>query len=68
MTATNSMREAQQTAARSAAREAEQWGIFELALRGPAGGNPFLDVEFTARFTYKHRTVEVDGFYEGYGI
>jgi hypothetical protein len=68
MTATNSMREAQQTAARSAAREAEQWGIFELALQGPAGGNPFLDVEFKARFTYKHRTVEVDGFYDGDGI
>ena len=41
MTATNSMREAQQTAARSAAREAEQWGIFELALQGPPAATHF---------------------------
>ena len=46
----------------------EQWGLFELALPGPAEGNPFLDVEFGARFSYKHRTVEVDGFYDGAGI
>ena len=65
MTVTNSMREAQQTAARSAAREVEQWGIFELALQGPGDGNPFLEVELTTQFTYKHRTVEVDGFYDG---
>jgi hypothetical protein len=46
----------------------ERWGIFELALDGPAEGNPFLDVTFGATFTYKHRTVTVDGFYDGDGI
>jgi Domain of unknown function (DUF5060)/Domain of unknown function (DUF5605)/Protein of unknown function (DUF4038) len=46
----------------------EQWDIFELALHGSAGGNPYLDVELTAQFTYKHRMVEVDGFYDGNGI
>ncbi|MBN1247227.1 MAG: DUF5060 domain-containing protein [Anaerolineae bacterium] len=47
---------------------AERWGIFELALEGPANGNPFLDVTFGATFTYKHRAVAVDGFYDGDGI
>lgn len=46
----------------------EQWGIFELALKGSADGNPFLDVALTCYFSYKHRTVEVDGFYDGDGI
>lgn len=46
----------------------EQWGIFELVLRGGSQGNPYLDVELTARFTHKHRTIEVDGFYDGDGI
>ncbi len=27
----------------------EQWGTFELALKGPAVGNPFLDIRLTAR-------------------
>ncbi len=48
--------------------DVEQWGIFELALRGSAEGNPYLDVEFTAQFTYKHRVIEVDGFYDGDGV
>lgn len=48
--------------------EIEQWGIFELALQGSAAGNPYLDVELTAQFSYKHRVIEVDGFYDGDGI
>src|SRR5437867_13400733 len=46
----------------------EQWGIFELALRGSAEGNPYRDVELTAQFAYKHRWIEVDGFYDGDGV
>src|SRR6266550_5505322 len=46
----------------------EQWGIFELTLPGSAEGNPYLDVELTARFAYKHRVIEVDGFYDGDGV
>ncbi|MBO0791787.1 MAG: DUF5060 domain-containing protein [Ktedonobacteraceae bacterium] len=46
----------------------EQWGIFELPLHGSAEGNPYLDVELTAEFSYKHRTIKVDGFYDGDGI
>src|SRR6476469_8700806 len=48
--------------------DVEQWGIFELELRGRAEGNPYLDVEFTAQFAYKHRVIEVDGFYDGDGV
>jgi len=48
--------------------EVEQWGVFELELTGSAEGNPFLDVELTAQFSYKHRTVAVDGFYDGDGV
>jgi hypothetical protein len=46
----------------------EQWGIFELVLQGSAEGNPFLEGELTAQFAYRHRAIEVDGFYDGDGI
>ncbi|HRW08264.1 MAG TPA: DUF5060 domain-containing protein, partial [Caldilineaceae bacterium] len=46
----------------------EQWGIFELARTGRADGNPFLDNSFAAHFSYKHREITVDGFYDGDGI
>lgn len=45
----------------------EQWGTYELALRGPAGGNPFLDVQLSAHFRIENRVVEVAGFYDGSG-
>ena len=48
--------------------EIAQWDIFELAIDGTTDGNPFLDVEFTARFTCNQRSVEVDGFYDGDGV
>lgn len=47
--------------------EAERWGMFEFRLQGPRAGNPFTGVQFSARFSYKHRTVEADGFYDGDG-
>jgi len=46
----------------------ERWGIFELSLEGPEGGNPFLDVTLKARFEHGRRVVEVDGFYDGAGV
>jgi len=45
----------------------EQWGLFEVSLPGPAGGNPFKEVTLTAAFTLEHRTVQVTGFYDGEG-
>jgi hypothetical protein len=50
-----------------AADAVEQWGIFEIALRGPTNGNPFLDVKFSARFTQGTATIEAKGFYDGHG-
>ena len=46
----------------------ERWGVFELALAGPQEGNPFVDVEFTARFTQGDRSFEPQGFYDGDGV
>lgn len=46
----------------------EQWGVFDTAARGPANGNPFVDVTFGARFTLGHRVVEAGGFYDGGGV
>jgi len=48
----------------------ERWGLFELALDGPGEGegNPFVDVELSARFQYRNRVLELDGFYDGNGV
>ena len=34
-----------------AADTVEQWGVYEIALKGPTSGNPFLDVNLSATFT-----------------
>src|SRR5215471_15351695 len=52
----------------SAADRVERWGVFEIALAGPAAGNPFLEVEVGARFRFRNRVVDVDGFYDGGGV
>lgn len=44
-----------------------QWDVFEVKLAGAADGNPFVDVWLTASFQLGHRTVAVDGFYNGAG-
>jgi hypothetical protein len=46
----------------------EQWGVFEIALNGPTNGNPFLNVQFSARFTQGDSTIAATGFYDGDGI
>jgi len=46
----------------------EQWGVFETTLHGSAAGNPFQEVQLAAHFSYQHRTVAVDGFYDGDGV
>ena len=50
-----------------AAQPVECWDVFELHLHGPAEGNPFIDVQLSAQFSQGHRTVSVDGFYDGEG-
>lgn len=44
-----------------------RWEVFELSLPGPSTGNPFVDVQLGATFSLEHRTVKVDGFYDGDG-
>src|SRR5580658_4654986 len=48
--------------------EVQQWGVFETQAKGPSSGNPFVDVQFGARFTLGHRTVDAAGFYDGDGV
>lgn len=45
-----------------------QWEIFEVELKGPAAGNPYLDVSLEAIFTKGGRTIRVPGFYDGDGF
>ena len=45
----------------------EKWGLHELTLTGPSGGNPFVDVEFQVTYQFRNRMVTVDGFYDGDG-
>ena len=46
----------------------EQWDVFEVSLKGPDAGNPFLDVRLTATFTNGAVTKDVAGFYDGGGV
>ncbi|HOK67496.1 MAG TPA: DUF5060 domain-containing protein, partial [Anaerohalosphaeraceae bacterium] len=46
----------------------EQWDFFELALKGPSSGNPFVGVEFSAVFENAGKRFEPEGFYDGDGI
>jgi hypothetical protein len=50
------------------AQTVERWSVYEITLKGPAAGNPFTDVKLAARFRYRNRTVDVDGFYDGNGV
>src|SRR5690625_138297 len=53
---------------RKVAGSIERWDVFELSLKGPSEGNPFVDVMLEVEFRYQHRTVTVKGFYDGEGI
>ena len=58
---------ASRLSAQSPASDIERWDRFELQLAGPRDGNPFLDVQVSAEFRQQHRSVVVDGFYDGGG-
>ena len=40
-----------------AADTVERWGTYEIALRGPATGNPFVDIHLEARFRFGNHAV-----------
>lgn len=46
----------------------ERWGVFEIALDGPASGNPYVEVQWSATFTNGDRQVTVPGFWDGAGV
>lgn len=51
-------------------RSVEQWDCHEISLSGPAGGNPFVEVDLSARFAHEDASVaplKVRGFYDGGG-
>ena len=47
--------------------ETEMWDIFELTLKGPADGNPFVAVALSAEFRQGDRIFKPAGFYDGGG-
>jgi hypothetical protein len=49
------------------AQSVERWGVYEVTVKGPTNGNPFLDVRFAARFAQGYDSIEVPGFYDGDG-
>lgn len=46
----------------------EQWDIYEVVLDGPSEGNPFTEIEVSARFSQNGRDIDVPGFYDGEGV
>jgi hypothetical protein len=48
--------------------QVERWGLHEVVLRGPATGNPFVDVTLDATFTDGVHTLRIPGFYDGEGV
>lgn len=51
-----------------APKSVQRWDIFELELRGPSEGNPFVDVRVSAVFTNGAKSIDVPGFYDGDGV
>jgi hypothetical protein len=49
-------------------KKVERWGVFELALKGPSKGNPFVDVALSAEFRHGGRVLKPEGFYDGDGL
>lgn len=53
----------------SSAEKTKKWEIFEIELKGPKHGNPFVDVEIMGIFRHESgETREVKGFYDDEGI
>lgn len=46
----------------------EKWGLHEIELAGPSGGNPYAEVGFHALFRLREREIRVPGFYDGDGV
>ena len=42
----------------------QRWGVFEVTLTGPASGNPYVDVTFSATFTQGDKVITMPGFWD----
>ncbi len=51
----------------SAASTVGQWGVFEVTLKGPSVGNPYLDVTLAGHFSHGQKSIDANGFYDGDG-
>ncbi|WP_194774594.1 DUF5060 domain-containing protein [Pararhodonellum marinum] len=49
-------------------QKTEQWSVFEIEMKGPEEGNPYMEVSLDAVFTNGDETVNVPGFYDGNGV
>jgi hypothetical protein len=53
----------------TSAQTTEQWDFVDIALAGPADGNPFVDVDLSATFTHESGSaLRVRGFYDSDGV
>lgn len=55
------------TSLSSCSKKTEQWGIYEINLKGPDTGNPFLEVDLNATFRLNGEEKKVNGFYDENG-
>ncbi|WP_460796914.1 DUF5060 domain-containing protein [Microbacterium sp. GXF0217] len=46
----------------------ERWGLYEIEVKGPDKGNPFVDVVLAGVFRLADQSITVPGFYDGDGI
>lgn len=49
-------------------KKVAQWDIFELSLKGPETGNPFVGISLKGVFKRGDKIYEPEGFYDGNGI
>ena len=49
-------------------KNVNKYEIYEIALSGPAAGNPFTDVDLRAEFCFINRKRVMSGFYDGGGV
>ena len=46
----------------------KRWDVWEITVKGPKEGNPFVEQSFEGTFDGKNETVQTAGFYDGNGI
>jgi len=52
----------------TAPKSVHKWDVFEVTVKGPEKGNPFVDQWIKGVFTTKNEVKKVEGFYDGKGV